>query len=59
MAEADDDRRDDPRTRPARPGRRSGADDALEADLDTAAAPERVSIHGIADKVKGLLRSRD
>ncbi len=53
MAAADDDRRPDPTDQRRPPTNR---DTSPGRHVDTA---ERVSIHNIADKVKGLLRSRD
>ncbi len=57
MAAADDDRRSDPSSSRHREADHTGTDATSHGDTDTLV--ERVSIHGIADKVKGLLRSRD
>lgn len=58
MAAADDEARSDPTGHRLRTGAAAAGDGPPVGDVDTAVGPERVNIHGIADKVKGLLRPR-
>ena len=59
MAAHDDERRPDTTDHRLPQGAERSGDGISTGDVGTATAPERVSIDGIADKVKGLLRSRD